>query len=229
MGPRARESNAQNEPNFEQPDRNPEANCAKQSQTWEGWGIWGTARQGGLLCETKPIVQNEPNFARAPGNGRRRSGQPRAKRAKRTQLDPASPGSGWGKDAKRTQFPAERGCTGPQGRGTRGQLCKMNPIPGGWPAGGTPIFHDSIIPPFQSDANCAKRTQFGPVWEPRPWKYAKKSGGDAQPTKRRMCKTNPICRLPSRCDGETDCPFPSPRSASILDGHRQPKNRDGKG
>jgi hypothetical protein len=33
----------------------PAADCAKQSQTWKGWDIRGTLRQGDLLCKTKPI------------------------------------------------------------------------------------------------------------------------------------------------------------------------------
>jgi hypothetical protein len=31
------------------------AECAKQSQTWASWGIWGMAYGRSLLCETKPI------------------------------------------------------------------------------------------------------------------------------------------------------------------------------
>jgi hypothetical protein len=38
-----------------------------------------------------------------------------------------------------------------------GEMCKTNPIPG---RRDTPLFHYSIIPPFQSDAKCAKRSQF---------------------------------------------------------------------
>ena len=40
------------------------------------------------------------------------------------------------------------------------RLCETNPIPGGR---GNPSFHYSIIPVFQSDADCAKRTQFPAV------------------------------------------------------------------
>jgi hypothetical protein len=36
-------------------------------------------------------------------------------------------------------------------------LCKTNPIPD---RRDTPAFHCSIIPPFQPDADCAKRSQF---------------------------------------------------------------------
>jgi hypothetical protein len=44
---------------------------AKQSQTWASWGIWGTARQGSLLCETKPI-RRRGQVGRGPrGVGRR--------------------------------------------------------------------------------------------------------------------------------------------------------------
>jgi hypothetical protein len=32
-----------------------DADCAKQTQTWAGRGIWGTADQAGQFCETKPI------------------------------------------------------------------------------------------------------------------------------------------------------------------------------
>jgi hypothetical protein len=38
-------------------------NRAKQSQTWAGWEIWGTAYQGRMLCQTNPI---------RPGSGRHR-------------------------------------------------------------------------------------------------------------------------------------------------------------
>jgi hypothetical protein len=49
--------------------------------------------------------------------------------------------------AKRTQFAAGPGGTGPQGRGTRGQSCETNPI---W------------------RTKCVKRTQFGPAVERPP-------------------------------------------------------------
>jgi hypothetical protein len=31
------------------------AECAKRSQTWAGWAIWGTATRRGQLCKTNPI------------------------------------------------------------------------------------------------------------------------------------------------------------------------------
>jgi hypothetical protein len=116
----------------------------------------------GQSCKTKPIwperpemgahgrgrrgqnMQNEPNSLiadrRQPcgGTGRARcASDPQGTTCtKRTQLDPASPGPRWGKDTKRTQF---------------------------WGVGRwveSPLFRYSIIPPFPSDANRAKRTQF---------------------------------------------------------------------
>ncbi len=59
------------------------AKCAKRSQTWVGWAIWGTTHHGGRLCETNPIsgyagrtrpgggargaiVRNKPNSRLAP-------------------------------------------------------------------------------------------------------------------------------------------------------------------
>jgi hypothetical protein len=71
--------------------------------------------------------------------------------------------------AKQSQFPA-----GPEGRRTRGQMRKTNPIFGGRD---TPPCHYPIIPPSQSDAYCAKRTQLG--------RSAATSEGE-------MCETNPI-------------------------------------
>jgi hypothetical protein len=46
---------AQNEPNLAGRPGLQRPNCAKQSQTWAGWDIWGTTHQGGQSCETKPI------------------------------------------------------------------------------------------------------------------------------------------------------------------------------
>jgi hypothetical protein len=34
------------------------AKCAKRSQTWVGWDVWGVVHQGGILCQTKPIVRS---------------------------------------------------------------------------------------------------------------------------------------------------------------------------
>jgi hypothetical protein len=58
---------------------------------------------------------------------------------------------------------------------------------------------------------------------------SEESGGDAQPTKSRIVQNEP--NLPSLppYDRATDCLFPSPMVAPILGGHRQPKNRNGKG
>ena len=73
--------------------------------------------------------------------------------------------------AKQSQFPAMPGGTGPEGRGTWGRICQTNPM---WQVGCAPegemretnpisgwrdALH-STIPAFQSDADCAKRSQF---------------------------------------------------------------------
>jgi hypothetical protein len=102
--------------------------CAKQSQTWAGWDIWGTTRQEGAnrakqtqfarrcrvgrglggvgrgeLCETNPISPERPGMG---AGGRGREAPPGTDYAKRTQFGPAwaGPGPRWAKDAKRTQF-----------------------------------------------------------------------------------------------------------------------------
>jgi hypothetical protein len=60
----------------------PRVKCAKQSQTWAGWGIWEPVHPGSLSCQTKPIrtlprgtapprqatranAPNKPNFRQA--------------------------------------------------------------------------------------------------------------------------------------------------------------------
>jgi hypothetical protein len=65
-----------------------------------------------------------------------------------------------------------------------GLLVQTNPIPGGRD---TPPFHCSIIPPFQSDADRAKRSQFPAGPGGTKDKCAKRTqfGGES-------CKTNPI-------------------------------------
>jgi hypothetical protein len=64
-----------------------------------------------------------------------------------------------GKRAKQTQFSAEVGWDG----APEGEMRKTNPIPD---RRDTPLFHCSIIPPFQPDANRAKRTQFQKEGQP---------------------------------------------------------------
>ncbi len=173
-------------------------------------------RGGGRLCETNPIwgnpagvrgavVQNAPNFARAPGNGRGR---------------PGPGGSAGTNGAKRTQF---------RGVGQRVQYSS---------------FHCSIIPPSQSDANRAKRSQsldcgfriadwgkpaVGRLPSNLPFQacagrlYKQTQLGGAHCAKRSQFGS-----LHLRYDGAADCLFLSPRVVSILDRHRQPKNRNGK-
>jgi hypothetical protein len=72
-----------NEPNFPASQTVDRGNCAKRSQTWRGWGmwgkavlVWGAARPGDETCKTNPIW-----------SGRRRVAE--AKCAKRTQFGAA--------------------------------------------------------------------------------------------------------------------------------------------
>jgi hypothetical protein len=53
---------------------------------------------------------------------------------------------------------------------------QTKPIPGGWD---TPLFYCSIIPPFQSDADRAKQSQF--AWRCRAQLYKQTQFGGAQP------------------------------------------------
>jgi hypothetical protein len=140
-----------------------------------------------------------------------------ANRAKRSRFRPprAGPGPRRAKDAKRTQSldcgirtdlrrdasPAA-GCLHPAEDKTR----KTNPIPG---RRDTPAFHCSIIPPFQSNTDCAKRTQFAVGGQGRPssrpkglamppvlWATARNKA-NCSPGRARgseTCETNPIWR-----------------------------------
>jgi hypothetical protein len=181
-----------NEPNLETcragTPNLPRANYAKQSQTWAGWDIWGTAHP------ERPIMQNEANFQIAdcgprsqPGltilwiGDRPAAGRPlrpvasglrgpvvqtnpigwrqscetnpiwRAYRARQSQLPPGRSRAGTPNPrrvdyAKRSQFGGRDMRNEPNfGRGGRRE---------------PPSFQYSIIPPFRSNADCAKRTQF---------------------------------------------------------------------
>jgi hypothetical protein len=110
-------------------------------------------------CRTKPIleecqvwsakceVQNVPNSAR-PGHGQVPSGQKRRNKPNFWRAGRLGPVN----CAKRTQFPAGPGGTGPQGRGTRGNCAKRTQFPAG-PGGTGPQGRGTR-------GNCAKRTQF---------------------------------------------------------------------
>ncbi len=58
-----------NEPNSRECGADRIAKSAKRSQTWAGWGIWGTARERSLLCETKPIRGTRPGGRGVEGVG----------------------------------------------------------------------------------------------------------------------------------------------------------------
>jgi hypothetical protein len=165
----------------------PRAKCAKQSQTWAGWGIWGRARHGSV--QTNPIRSGQ--MRQTNPIGRLRIGD-----------SLAACRLGRGKCAKQTQFAATPVCTnkpnsrlrragrGPRRRGTRDKCAKRSQsvnrgsriggTPGAWCLGAgernapnKPNFghrepHYSNIPLFQCSspqardegAKCAKQTQF---------------------------------------------------------------------
>jgi len=90
-------------------------NCAKQSQTWVGWGTWRMHHRG-ISCKTKPI-SGEPGGRGQPivsnkANSRQR-GWPGARLYKQTQLAGAN-------RAKQSQFPGRAGWGGTWGTGQAG-------------------------------------------------------------------------------------------------------------
>jgi hypothetical protein len=123
-------------------------NCAKQSQTWAAWDIWGmvACRRRGEMCQTNPIPGNRPKRGSAVqtkpiprlriGDGPAAGGptvpnKPNSRQrgwplgldsAKQSQSGPAGPAPG-ADCAKRTQFPAARMAAG-------AGFCQTKPI---WP------------------------------------------------------------------------------------------------
>jgi hypothetical protein len=169
--------------------RVPEGRCAKRTQ-------FGPRRR--QMHKTNPIsprrkrlteeiLQNEAKLEKTGGCGQRQL------------LRGAWLGRGVER-AKRTQFCSTGGTRlriGDCGLRIRrrrpgadggGKMRKTNPIwLGRWVE--SPLFHYSIIPPFQSDAGRAKRTQSGPC--AREWA---RGGGPRCPAGVRLCKTKPISK-----------------------------------
>jgi hypothetical protein len=205
----------QNEPNL--PSDRPEGTRARSFDRVErakrtqfpGDPAW----DGGRLCKTNPIsgaiVRNKANFGPdgrgAPGWGRacetkpilpRGWGRPRAIVQNEANLPPA------GRQSRRSDQSCETNPISRQGRvgrglgdGGRGGTVQTNPIG----QENTPPFHYSIVPPSQSDANRAKRSQFaGP---PRAGTCRAKRTQSCQPrrglgdeARGLSCETKPISR-----------------------------------
>jgi hypothetical protein len=180
----------QNKANFGESEHAWRPNCAKQSQTWAGWDIWGTPCQGGGNRAKR--TQFGPGQASRAMAG--------ANRAKRTQF-PASQGLGTPDCAKRTQFGWSAG-------GPEGQMRKTNPIParpgGTRPGGrGTNVRNKPNFPAVPRGARPqrrgtrgkrAKRTQFPvaeipalPIFPTIPLFYY-----SSIPIRCRWCETKPL-------------------------------------
>ena len=110
----------------------------------------------------RPIVRNKPNSAGRPGPRR-------------------------AKCAKRTQFPVRPGGAGPEGRGTRVQLCETNPIRHPGQARGVP-----------AGAYRAKQTQFGADGQGRP--SSRPEALAMPPQRKAMASNKPNSRR--RCPGQ---------------------------
>ena len=108
-----------------------------------------------LNCHVLRQARNGPDF--------KLHTWPKALRAKRTQFGGGRTARGVD-CAKRSQFLdcglriGDRLAVGRLACPGKDKMCKTKPISAGRD---TPPFHCSIIPPFQPDTDCAKRTQFG--------------------------------------------------------------------
>jgi hypothetical protein len=131
-------------------------NRAKQSQTWAGWEIWGTAYQGRMLCQTNPI---------RPGSGRHRgrnvSNKPNSGPAKWNKPRGARSG---GCRAKQSQFP-ERRASSSLAWLEGACSCETNPIRPGTQAGRDLSRQTNPIRPGVANMrNKPNRPRPGPHW-----------------------------------------------------------------
>jgi hypothetical protein len=141
----------------------------------------------GQLCKTKPIRRRPADCARQSQLPWKVSGED------------AQPTKSRGNHAKRTQFPADEIPHDPI-IPIRCLSCETNPISAGRDT------HYSIIPPFQPDANRAKRSQFRSrcsemgagrrAWAPAGANYAKRGqfsrrGRVGQGLRGELCETKP--------------------------------------
>jgi len=131
-----------------------------------------------------PIVQNEPNLARAPGNGRGRPG-PGAPLRKRCKTNPISAGVSSLKFQVLSE-PCETNPISPSARAPADEMCKTKPI-------GPPEDVGRGRPTYEEGQMCKTK----PIRRPARW---------GRPD--RSCETKPIGR-PGRCRART----PNPRRA----------------
>jgi hypothetical protein len=216
-GPRGvgQRANAQNEPNLERcraGTPNPQRDdCAKQSQTWAGWDIWGTANP------ERSIVRNKANFGRGGRWEPQYSSIPSFHHSgpmpfvqNKANLAPRTGrwGPGWSQTCKTKPIPGYAGWDGAWGTWAAGQMRKTNPIfrlrIEDRVAAGPP----SLRPPRAHAGRLYKQTQFGPAWAgpgSRWTKDAKQSQtwadwgiwGTARGWSL-LCETKPICRRAGR-------------------------------
>jgi hypothetical protein len=138
-----------------------DVDCAKRSQTWAGWAIWGTAHQGGRLCKTNPILP----VGQGPRESEMGKTNPICQRQScETKPNLGAPGVSGG--------PPRAGSLSCETKPIRqGQSCETKPIPG--PVGRRPGDGErgAIVRnkanftgrPEPQRMKCAKRTQFPAV------------------------------------------------------------------
>jgi hypothetical protein len=177
------------------------ADCAKRSQTWAGWDIWGTARRG------RPNGAKRTQFPATPGGMGLEGRATRSKRAKRTQFGRACAGPGLQgtKDAKRTQFAWSAAAP-------EGEMRETNPIcgkrpdlglgctnkansaranrDGWWPAGADVLYHRRQSCET-NPISCRRRVGRGVLYKQTQFLPFCRSG-DRRSREGRSCKTNPI-------------------------------------
>jgi hypothetical protein len=175
--------------------------CAKQSQTWAPWGIWGTRRrpQGKCakqtqLCETNPIWPlRHPqlgDFCAKQSQFGPAGGQPGLLGGENVQNKANFCPSGRRETravalcAKQTQFAPraqEWARAAETGKLPQGRLCQTNPIPAGR-ARKTIVKARGLGDATPQGSSCAKQTQFLPLCR----------SGHRRAREGRSCKTNPI-------------------------------------
>ncbi len=203
LGPAARKTSEEvgREPVLSLPKERPtheEPDCAKQTQLpWSEWRGQVLGNEGVMMSwARKEPWQNKANFEQPDRDREARLRKTKPDLGSMGHLGTAHPGA---RLCKTNPIPSERpGMGRGRARLPRAKGAKRTQFRGAGRPVEYPSFHYSIIPPSQSDADCAKQSQSSA-----------------------RCRCHKGAQGPHAIAlGATGCLFPSSTVASILDGHR---------
>ncbi len=160
----------------------PESDCAKRSQTWAKWDIWGTAHHGRADCakrsQFRPLRPSRAPLFQYSNAPRCRLGRGQWDEGQMRKTNPIPSGAGW------DEAPGTWGA---------GQSCETKPIREGV-GRGRPTHSLSLRAGSTKSRSCETKPNLGGLG--LVGKGALVSG--AASPESGTCETNPICR--SRCE-----------------------------